>query len=564
MKRYRWLLPYIKPYVFHLMIVLILSLAATALSLSYPYFTSLLIDDVLINRTYSLKWIVTLAFGAMIVGYLLSALNSLLYLHVTLQMLRKLRYDLLLRIQRTKYQFFVHRKVGDIITRLNGDAQEVQSGLTDTFLQAIIQVSTLVFVTTMLFWLDFKLALLCFLFLPILIWAIIYFRPLIVQVSTQLRKRHSTLQSFLIERLNGIKLIKFTNAEKRVAEQFDDQIKGLNKQSFRYSLLSTFAEGIPRIAIIASTILIFSYGGHLVLHDQMTIGALVAFTGYQARLFGPVQSIAALYMRFQRMNVSLGRLEELVQQTEVEDYERGNKSNQPCYLESKEPLISLKDVSFGYQRDKKLLEDVNFSMNVGEMIALVGPSGRGKSTLIDLLTGLYLPTTGEIIFQGRNINDMPLAVLREKIAVATQQAPLFNGTILENILFSNPSKKLEEVMEVAKIVGLHEEVENMENGYETMIGERGTALSGGQRQRIALARTLLQNADLYILDEATSEVDLESENRIYQNLRNHLMSKSFIIITHRNNVLNWVDHIWTLQNKKLIRMEGNYEQKTSS
>lgn len=564
MKRYRWLLPYIKPYVFHLMIVLILSLAATALSLSYPYFTSLLIDDVLINRTYSLKWIVTLAFGAMIVGYLLSALNSLLYLHVTLQMLRKLRYDLFLRIQRTKYQFFVHRKVGDIITRLNGDAQEVQSGLTDTFLQAIIQVSTLVFVTTMLFWLDFKLALLCFLFLPILIWAIIYFRPLIVQVSTQLRKRHSTLQSFLIERLNGIKLIKFTNAEKRVAEQFDDQIQGLNKQSFRYSLLSTFAEGIPRIAIIASTILIFSYGGHLVLHDQMTIGALVAFTGYQARLFGPVQSIAALYMRFQRMNVSLGRLEELVQQTEVEDYERDNKSNQPCYLESKEPLISLKDVSFGYQRDKKLLEDVNFSMNVGEMIALVGPSGRGKSTLIDLLTGLYLPTTGEIIFQGRNINDMPLAVLREKIAVATQQAPLFNGTILENILFSNPSKKLEEVMEVAKIVGLHEEVENMENGYETMIGERGTALSGGQRQRIALARTLLQNADLYILDEATSEVDLESENRIYQNLRNHLMSKSFIIITHRNNVLNWVDHIWTLQNKKLIRMEGNYEQKTSS
>lgn len=553
MKRYHWLLPYIKPYLLHLVVVLILSLVATAFSLSYPYFTSLLIDDVLINQTYSLKMVVSLAFGTMIVGYLLSAFNSLLYLHITLQMLRKLRADLFLRIQRTKYSFFVHRKVGDIITRLNGDAQEVQSGLTDTILQAIIQISTLLFVSGMLFWLDYKLALLCFLFLPILIWAIFYFRPKIVHVSTELRKKHSTLQSFLIERLNGIKLIKFTNAENRVAHEFDDQVKGINDQSFRYSLLSTIAEGIPRIAIIISTILIFSIGGHLVLTDQMTVGALVAFTGYQARLFGPVQSIAALYMRFQRMNVSLGRLEELVKQTEEEAYERGA-------IEAKEfesvEILSMRNVSFSYQGEKNILEKANFSLKDGEAVALIGPSGMGKSTLIDLITGLYSPISGEILFKGKNIEEIPLSMLRKSIAVATQQAPLFNGTIFENIRFANPSSELEDVIEVAKVVGLHDDIVNMKNGYDTLIGERGTALSGGQRQRLSLARTLLQDADLYILDEATSEVDAESEIAIYNRLGSYLKNKSIMIISHRQTTLDWVDHIWVVENKELKRMEG--------
>ncbi|WP_096199300.1 ABC transporter ATP-binding protein [Bacillus sp. FJAT-45350] len=561
MKKYKWLFPYIKPYTPHLVVVLVISLVSTALSLSYPYFTSLLIDDVLINQTYSLKSIVFLAFGAMFAGYVLSSFNSLLYLHVTLQMLRNLRRDLFLRIQKTKYRFFVHRKVGDIITRLNGDAAEVQSGLTDTILQAIIQVSTFIFVASMLLWLDFKLALVCFLFMPVLIWAIVYFRPLIVSVTTDMRKQHSTLQSFLIERLNGIKLIKFVSAETRVTVEFDKQVKEINQKSFRYSLLSTLAEGIPRIAILLSTILVFSWGGHLVLTEQMTIGALVAFTGYQARLFGPVQSIAALYMRFQRMNVSLGRLEELVQQTEVEIYEKsgGNHSK----VGENEPLLTLENVSFGYQQDKHLLHGANFKMDKGEVVAIVGPSGIGKSTFIDLITGLYQPTNGSIGFKGTNIEELSLSQLRAQIAVATQQAPLFNGSIFENIKFSQPNATLEEVKEVAELVGLHEDISTFEARYETLIGERGSALSGGQRQRIALARTLLQKADLYVLDEATSEVDIQSEKAIFKRLRNSGRTRNVIIISHRLSTLDWVDSTWVVQNGQLFRKEVGYEKETS-
>lgn len=568
MGRYRWLFPYMKPFSLQLGLVLIIALVSTALTLSYPYFTSMLIDDVLISPIYSLKNVVGLAFGAMFAGYLFMVVNSLLYLRITLNMLRNLRYDLFYRIQQTKYHFFVHRKVGDLITRLNGDAAEVQGGLTDTILQGIIQICTLVFVSIMLFYLNWKLALISVLFIPLLVWAIAYFRPKIVTVSLQMREQHSMLQSFLIERLNGIKLIKLSVGEKRVANHFDLQIMDINKKSFNYSLLTTLAEGIPKVSMILSSILVFTLGGMDVLNEQMTVGALVAFTGYQSRLFGPVQSIAALYMRVQRMNVSLKRLEELFEETveepngennkrgesisghDVENFENVRGKNQASLL------LHFEKLSFKYPLSKEILKDINFSLGYGETAAIIGSSGIGKSTIIDLITGLYEPTNGKIFYRELPLSEWSLQELRREISVASQQAPLFNGSILENIRFSVPDATMEEVKEIAKLVGLHNQIKEMENGYNTRIGERGTALSGGQRQRLALARTLLKPASLYILDEATSELDEQSELNLYRRLKEDPRFQQLLIISHRPSTLDWVDAKWYMHGGGIFRAVG--------
>lgn len=566
MKRYKWLIPYVKPFFFHLTIVLLLALLSTALTLSYPYFTSMLIDDVLIRHTYSLKVVVSLAFGTMFMGYLLTSVNSLLYLRITLTMLRNVRRDLLVRIQKTKFQFFVHRKVGDIITRLNGDAAEVQGGLTDVILQGMIQVCTLSFVAFMLFWLNWKLALMSIVFVPFLIVAIFYFRPKIVTVSKEMREQHSILQSFLIERLNGIKLIKLAVGEKRVADEFDDQVEQINKKSFQYSLLTTFAEGVPKITIILTSVMIFSWGGLQVLDNHMTVGALIAFTGYQSRLFGPVQSIAALYMRLQRMNVSLKRLEELFAQTSEEDEKESlvEEKKQPNIKRRKvlAPLLEFQQVSFQYQLNKPVLQDVTLSLRDGEAAAIIGKSGIGKSTMIDLMTGIIRPTKGTIYFQGLSLDDWPLEDLRKEISVASQQAPLFNGTIADNIRFHVPMAPMDEVIEIAKLVGIHEQIIEMEEGYDTMVGERGAALSGGQRQRIALARTLLKPATLYILDEATSELDERSEIELYRRLSEDVCFKQMLIISHRPRTLEWVDVKWHVMDGKIYSSEVGLHEET--
>lgn len=546
--QYSWFLSYVKPYRVQLCLVLLFSLASTALTLSYPFFTSMLIDDVLIRQTRPLAAVLGLAFGSMILGYFISVGNSLLYLHITLNMLRRVRLDLFKRVQRAEYSRLTRTKAGDIITRLNGDTAEVQGGMTDIILQAIIQSSTLLFVSGMMIWLDAKLAMVCMSLIPFFIGAVRYFRPKIVELSTHMRQQHSTLQSFLIERLHGIKLIKQLAAEEQTASSFDQQIQRINQQSFQYSWVSTLAEGIPRLTVIVSSMAIFGWGGYMVLHGAITVGTLVAFTSYQARLYGPVQSLAALYMRLQRMNVSLDRLEELTNLP--------LETEQPQIIEEKiglmtAPLLQLKEVSFQFRRNQTVLDRIDARMQSGEAVALLGESGQGKSTLVDVVTGFYQPLTGEIRLKGGNLAQLSLAERRSRIAIAGQQPLLFHETILENIRLARPDASLGEVVQAAKLACIHEEVMKLPQGYETIIGENGANLSGGQRQRLALARTLVRRADLYIFDEATSEVDERTEQMIYEHLMRESPRRSMIIISHRPASLNWVNQHWTLNNGQL-------------
>ncbi len=597
--RYKWLFPFVRPYLPALAGVLLLSLLSTGLALSYPYFSSLLIDGVLINRTHSLFEIVTIAFCLMITGYLLSAMNSLWYLRITLRMLRDLRTAIVLRVERTHYAYFVRTKAGDIITRLNGDAAEVQGGLTDVVLQAIIQVSTFLFVGFMLFWLDYRLAISCMVFLPVVIASVLYFRRHVVETSGTLRVQNSLLQSFLIERLQAITIIKLLSAEQRVADDFDRKVAELNESSFRLSWITTVAEGIPRMAIIVSTLIIFAWGGYEVLSGEMTVGALVAFTGYQARIFGPVQSLAGLVLRIQRMSVSLKRLEELlmlpdeadeVNQTrhvgkgrnqaaesksvataataattnesvcdemkagnnpERRQAVRGDEQDKPAH-----PILELRQVSFAHEARRPLLRCISATLHAGEAVALTGDSGQGKSTLIHLITGLYRPSSGSIVFDEDELSCKTVEGIRKRIAVAVQQPYIFHASVLENIRFGAPHATEEEVIKAATLAGLHDEIMQLADAYETVVGERGYSLSGGQRQRLALARTLLIPADLYILDEATSEVDSATERQIYQRLREALSGRSMVIISHRVGALDWVETKWHLAHGELRVEQG--------
>jgi ABC-type bacteriocin/lantibiotic exporter with double-glycine peptidase domain len=301
------------------------------------------------------------------------------------------------------------------------------------------------------------------------------------------------------------------------------------------------------------------YGGYLVIQDQMTIGALVAFSAYQSRAFNPLQVLLDLYLRIERAGVSLERIFEFLDvKKEQEEWQSGPRC--PADLRG---TIEFREVSFAYEANTPVLKEVSFRVAAGERLTILGPSGTGKTTVVDLLARLYEPDSGLILLDEHNVQEYDLTWLRRQIVVVSHEPILFHASLVENLRYASPDASVDEVSAAAQLVGLHPFITSLPQGYETVVGERGARLSAGQKQRIALARAVLKQPKILVLDEALSGLDVMSEAGVREALATFMAGRTTILITHRLSSLHAQDTVMMVNNGQVV-WQGQYSDLATS
>jgi len=389
--------------------------------------------------------------------------------------------------------------------------------------------------------LNWRLFLLSALVLPLSLAALSHYqRRLSAQVRT-LRERSADIGSFLIETILGMRLVVTSNAEEREIGRFRARNQSFVRALLKMQFTSYLAAATPGALVTLSTAAIFLYGGKMVIDGVLSMGSLVALMAYHLRLLGPVQGLLGTYTNLVAGGVSLSRLFELLD-TPVEVEDTGQPVNAPVRGE-----IEFDHVAFRHERDNLVLNDVSFQVPAGSICAIAGPSGRGKSTIADLLVRFYDPESGSVRLDGRNLREIRLADVRSHIALVDQSAYLLHASIRENIAYGRPEAAEEEIIAVAQAAAIHGPVMALPQGYDTVVGERGLALSAGERHRITIARALLRNPAVLVLDEPTAALDAETERSLATTLKHALRGQTALIITHRQALIDAADRVVELQ-----------------
>ena len=541
--------------------IVVISLLIQIFGIITPLFTQVILDQVVVSKS-----IATLHVFA--VGLLLFSIWRLL-LGATRQYLLDYlsnRIDLTLIsgfISHTlslPIKFFESRQVGDILTRVQ-ENRKIQAFLTRQAITAWLDALMAVVYIGLMIYYNGRLALLVLALIPPIVILTLVATPFLRSVSREIFNEAAKQNSSLVEMITGVATIKATASEREMRWRWEDLFTSTINAQFRGQKLGNSLQIIGgSINTLGSTALLW-YGAMLVIQDELTIGQFVAFNMMIGSVISPVLSVVGLWDRFQEVLVSIERLDDVFS---AEPEESPYKPM--LVLPRIQGNVKFENVSFRYSQDEErnTLQNLSFEVQAGETVAIVGRSGSGKSTLVKLLQGFYYPEKGRLTIDGHDIRHISLQSLRSQLGVVPQDCFLFSGTILENItLYKNGqgdnSTGLEEAIEVAKLAEAHAFIQDMPLGYQTPVGERGTSLSGGQRQRIAIARALLGDPRILVLDEATSSLDTESERRFQQNLARISRDRTSFIIAHRLSTVRNADRILVLD-KGILAEQGNHEQ----
>jgi ATP-binding cassette subfamily B protein len=553
LSRVRRLLPFLAGFRSKLAIIFLLSFSNTILGLLQPIFTKILIDDVLLPRNLRLLWILSgIMIAVTLVSYVLGAFNRYYYTSVTARVLFNLRQHLFEHLQALPMRFHIRAKVGDLLSRLNSDIAEVQSMLTDTGFSFIANVFTLFAATGFLLWLNWKLFLLSLTLVPLQLYGVMKFRPLIVKQTRAVRELNAEISSFLVESLSAIRFIKLFVAEKiqhlRLSALGDAFVKAVT----RLEMLSYLGASASTSSTVLGSALVMLYGGYLVIERQMTIGALVAFSAYQARAFNPLQALIDLYLRVQRAGVSVDRIFEFLDLPTESDGATGK-----LQLPEVRGEIEFRHVSFSHDPAVPILGDLSFKIPAGGRLTIVGPSGAGKTSIVDLMARLIEPGAGTILLDGHDVRTFDLAWLRSQLVVTGHLAFVFHAPMIENLRYACPEASPEQVIAAARAAGLHDFIGSLPDGYNNPVGEHGATLSDGQRQRISIARALLKDPKILVLDEALSALDVASEAEIRAAVERALPGRTVIMITHRVSSIRPDDQVIVLDQGRVL-WSGRY------
>lgn len=558
--RLRRLAPFVSPFVSRLILLFFLSLLGVMLGLLWPFFTKILIDNVLLGKNLHLLVLLCTAMTmSTVLGYGIGALNRYYYTQVTARVLFSLREHLFGHLQSLSMRFHSRAKVGDLLSRLNTDISEVQAVLTDTAFALVTNVLVFLVTVGFLLWLDWRLFLLSCSVVPFQIYAVTKIRPRMVAETRHVRELNAEIGSFLVEALSSVRFVKLFTVESIQLRRLRGWGERFVQTVTRFEMLGYWGSSFSSAATFLGGVLITLYGGYLVIHDQLTVGALVAFASYQARAFGPLQALADLYLRLERAGVSLDRLFEFLDA----GAEFTERSMGKLRLDKLRGELTFREVSFAYEANEPLLVGVNLQVSAGSRLAILGPSGAGKSTIADLLVRLYEPQRGDILLDGYPLRDFDLQWLRTQIVIVGHEPTLFHASIEENLRYANPDASVEAVIEAARIVGLHDFILSLPLAYRTMIGERGARLSTGQKQRIGLARAVLRQPRILVLDEALSGLDIVSEALIRSALDTLMADRTTLMITHRLSSLREDDAVVVLEKGSLV-WSGLYRNLSAS
>ncbi|MEX5344258.1 ABC transporter ATP-binding protein [Pseudomonas sp. I2] len=529
-----WLYGFVRPQRQAIAVLLGLSLSASLLALAQPWLVKTLIDEGLLARDYQTLWhMAALMIGAGLLGTVLAGVNRYLHTRLSGRILFALRDDLYRHLQQLSPSFYGRRRTGDILSRLDGDVAEIQRFAVDSLFSAVSSVIGLLGAVGLMLMLSWQLSLLLALLIPIEVLWLRWMRRKVEREVRSLRERSADVSSFLVETLPAMKFIQAAGQQRREAGRLEQLGQGYMGQLLKVQVTEFFTQAVPGTLTSLCRACAFLVGGWWVIQGTWQLGALIAFSTYLGMAVGPVQSLLGLYVAVQRMAVSLGRVMELKQEPLA-----------VCEAQAPRPMpegpgeLRLEAVDFAHAgRQGAVLRGVQVRIPGGLKVAISGASGVGKSTLIDLLQRFYDPDAGRILLDGADLRELDLAALRRRIAVVSQDIVLFRGTLAQNLAYSSPQASRAELERVVRLTRLDSLVDSLPLGLDGLLGERGQQLSGGQKQRIAIARALLQDPAILVLDEATSAVDEATEREVIAAIDQLFAGRTRILISHRASTL---------------------------
>ena len=522
-------LGYVAPYARPLVLVLVLSLVSTALALFLPYLFRAFIDRALVGRDSAvLARIVVQFFVITLVSFAINVFSGLRYTQVSADILFDMRLALFRHLQALPPRFYAHMPLGQIVSRLNNDISEIQRVATDVALAWVSSVLFLLGTVVILVLLDPLLFATSLALLPVALWALVTYRRKLEASITVLREESAGIGTFLIDTLLAMKLVVGMNAQEREVVRFRARNSSFVRSLMAMRKLTYFAGGLPGLLLSLGTAAVFLVGGWRVISGAITVGTLVAFMAYQVRLLGPIQGLMGLYASVATARVSLRRVHEILD-APIEVVEAPNATSMP----SSRGALTLQNVTFSFDRKTPVLDNVSLTVQPGEHVAIVGPSGVGKSTIADLLARHMDPELGAVCLDGHDLRSLAIADVRRHVLVVDQDPFVFNTTIEANIRFARPDADQADVLEAVRASGLADLVARVPEGLNTIVGERGRALSAGERQRLAIARAFLADPAVLVLDEATGALDPATEAQVVSGYEAVMRGRTTIVITHR-------------------------------
>ncbi|MEH2374174.1 type I secretion system permease/ATPase [Nostoc sp.] len=549
-----WFIPAVLKYKGLLTEVLLASFTLQLLGLTTPLITQVVIDKVMVQA--SLPTLDVMAIALLFVAIfesILGILRLFIFTHTARRLDLSLSAQLFRHLMRLPLAYFESRRVGDTIARVQ-ELEQIRQFLTGTALTVILDSIFAVVYLALMFYYNIPLTFVALAVLPLFATLTIVATPILRNWLNETFNRSADSQSFLVETITGIHSVKAHAAEPVARDRWEGLFARFIRTGFKASTTSNISSNIGDFLTNLSTMLILWFGAKLVIDQKLTIGQLVAFQMLSGRVTGPLLRLVQLWQNLQQVLLSVDRIGDILNVSPEAELGTG------LVLPALKGQVTFEQVFFRYRPNfEAILRGISFSVEPGQFVGIVGRSGSGKSTLSKLLQRLYQIESGRILIDGFDIKSADLASLRQQVSVVLQEDFLFNGSILENITLGTPDITAEQVVEAARLAVAHDFISQLPYGYETNVGERGTALSGGQRQRIALARLFLSQAPILVLDEATSALDSETEQQVLQNLQKISANRTVFLIAHRFAPLKRADLILVLE-QGVIAERGTHSE----
>ncbi|MBS4210446.1 ABC transporter ATP-binding protein [Bacillus sp. FJAT-50079] len=528
---------------------------STLLGLLAPYLIGVIIDEYIIPKDVNgtIRFLCLLA-AVYILTSIFTWLQQFLMVRVSLQTIRKLRQDLFDKFQTLSLRFFDKRIHGDLMSRVTNDIESLNDALSQSVIQIISSILMVSGVAIAMFVLNWRLAIVSLLVIPLVVFTT---KKIITYSSSNFIKRQrdlGELNGFIEESISGNEVISLFSQEEKMFTKFDVVNERLRHSATAADTVSGFLGPINNFMNNLGLTFIIGVGALMTVQGMATVGIIAAFVTYSRQFFRPINQLSNLLNTFQSAIAGAERVFEIMDETsDLQDQQNA------IQVDSFHGDVEFSNVNFSYEDDKQVLKNISFHAKVGEKIALVGPTGSGKTTIINLLMRFYDIQSGEIRIDGRNIKDYKINQLREKIGIVLQDTFLFSGTILENIRYGRLDATNEEVIAAAKMASAHGFIKHLPAGYETQIVSGGSSLSQGQRQLLAIARAILADSDILILDEATSSIDTKTEIEIQQGLNQLMKGRTSFVIAHRLKTIESADRILVIHHGELIE-SGTHEE----
>ncbi|OMF69671.1 ABC transporter ATP-binding protein [Paenibacillus glucanolyticus] len=554
------LISYMKPYAKQILpLIGLMMVIGTITKLAIPFLTSLAIDRAIEpkngNPSLTLLYQITIAVLVMYIIQWVAGIFRIKFTNIIGQrVIYDLRADLFRHIQRLSFNFFDKRPAGSVLVRVTNDVNSLQDLFTNGVVNLIIDCVQLVGIVVILLLINWKLGLAVIVTVPIMFFISTKLRVRIRRAWQDVRIRNSRINSHLNESIQGIRVTQAYTQEEENMKFFDNMNMDSKKSWDRASAMNQGFGPLIEITGGFGSLILFWLGATLIQQGELTIGLLIAFTQYVGNFWEPINRLGQMYNQLLVAMASSERIFEFIDEKPSIDDQPGAKK-----LPTIKGDIKLENVVFEYEKGRQALKGIDLDVKAGQSIALVGHTGSGKSTIINLLSRFYDITDGKLTIDGYDIQSVTVESLRNQIGIVLQDTFIFSGTIRENIRFGRLDATNEEIEEVAKAVGAHEFIVQMPGGYETEVEERGNMLSMGQRQLLSFARALLADPRILILDEATASIDTETELKIQGALKVLLQGRTSFIVAHRLSTIRHADHIVVLDHGEIIE-EGNHSQ----